>query len=343
MRELDWEFDPNHILAATGAAAITTTRAHLMYVKNQLVALGGWEVIGSSRSSGSVWEYEGVTGGGVYGGSSTGPYDVWEDVAALNRAADGSSPAFAVLCGPTWNGVTPYLIIGFEGTSDAQAYIAACDEKPELVGGAVAYLPNGPEGSEFVERARQEWYLNTNQQRSQFCVSPTNGSFFLVTNNASLTYFTGFVGFWRTDPRWGPPNFSVGGGKAAYNELYYYYLYWDFPTAPDQPWNMSTPGAVDGNVQWAEPYRGSTRIMTTDLNTVNCFGNVEPFPLYFVSQWQVDNVEYKSSLVARFPDMWASPQGLLDGDTMSVGGSIAYMTVSYWLVPANTTPLMGDV
>ncbi len=341
-RELNWVFDHNVALANSTTERIIG-QALFYYVKNNLVALGGWEVIGSSDGIGGNWEYQGVTGGGPYAGGSTGAYDVWTATTDIPFAADGSSPAWAVLKGPTWEGVTPYLILAYEGTVDTHMYFAGCAEKPVLVSAAAAYIPVAPAGDvEFVEKRRTRWFYSNGEIRSQLSICTDNGSFILVTDRVASANLNGMMGFLRMRPTHTQPTFALTSGNAStFSSVST--QWWTAWSPTPQTWNDDiSPLIVDStSVHWAAPTRAAgTNIMVTDLNTVNCFGKVEPFPFYLTTVHSLGNIEHKHGFLGRVPDVFVAPYGLADGDTVGDGGT-EYYVCGYFLFPGNDTPLVG--
>lgn len=331
---------------ANSTTELVIGQAIFYYVKNNLVAHGGWEVIGSSNGTGT-WEYEGVTGGGSYGGGSTGPYDVWTTTTDIRLAQDGSSPGWAVLKGPTWEGSTPYLILSYEGTNDTQMFMAGCGEKPELVGGAAAYIPVAPAGIvEYVEFRRTRWFYSDNQQRGQLSICTDNGSFILVTDRIGSAGFNGIMAFVRLDPRREAPTFALASGNdgSDISRADPFTQYWKCWAPVPQAWGEDvTPLIADtSSVQWAEPMRsGSTQVMLTDLGTVNGNGSVDPFPFYLAVYQEVSNLEYKGTIFGRVPDVWIAPYNLTTGDTAGEGGSVEYYVCGYWMFPGDTAPVVG--
>ncbi len=344
-REWNWWFDMNVDLV-NSSSYLVINRTAMMYVKNALVAHGGWEVVGSSTGSLGTWEYEGVTGGGSYGGQSTGPYDVWALDSDINYAVDGNKPGFCVLKGPRWGGATPYLIIGYEGTQPYEVYLGGCGEKPSLIGGNADYLPVSPgENTEFCEWRRIRWFEYYGEMRTHLSICTDNGSFILLTDRIGSAGFNGIMGLMRFDPRKSAPTFALASGEDWSNlgeNLYDHY--WKCWSPTPQTWNSNLDPSIadERTAQWANPVRyNSVDIMNTDLNTVNCFGDVEGFPFYLVVTYEYNNYEQKCGTFGRIPDMFVAPWGLTNGDTVGAGGSVEYFVCGYWLLPGDEAPVVG--
>jgi len=340
--EKTWVTDANWV-AYTGGSYLNCGQNLLLKLKNKIVASGGWTVVGSSDGV-SNYEYEGVTGGGSYGGDSTGPYDVWADIGDVRRAADGSSPGWCLLKGPTSDGWTMYLVIAMEGTSDStdNGYLALADKNWLLhPDGAILYLPVADPDAKTVSITRRKFfgmYSGTYTTRAYLSMCPADGSFFLSHNLTIRTYWTGFIHVAKLDPTtvpsgWPPWFIGIhGDGIAIYDSA----AYWKVFTSDE----WCDPSLIEV-AMWAKPYRyNNVDIMNTDLSTVDCNGEAALFPFFVCVPREISNLEYNSAAYGRVQDGWIAPRGLTDEDTVP-SASPEYYKCVYWMLPGDTTPQVG--
>lgn len=342
-RELNWVFDMNVSLVTYGSYPTTPiSRAFLYYLKNVLVGLGGYEVVGSSANLGAQWEYQGVTAGGAYGGGSTGPYDVWTVDTDLDWASDGGSPAFALLKSPLWEGSRMYVLLGF-GSGDswyAPFWFAASNEMLELVGGGVVNYPVPIAGAEWVFWDSSRVYYGTGSFIGHLSVCTDNGSFILASRRTVDSRLTGIMAACRCAPGYTSTIALASGQASNFDSIFE--LWWHC-SSPQQVWDTDVSPTIAGyqSTQWAEPMRRSgTIVMSTDLNTTNWAGRVESFPFYLINTKEDSNVEYKCGTFGRVPDLWVAPFGLADGDYVEAGGYAAYYVFGNWLIPGDGSPVV---
>jgi len=227
-------------------------------------------------------------------------------------------------------------------------YYAASSEMLELVSGDVAYYPvAASDDTEYVffseDDARPYYWYGTMIVHLSVCTD--NGSFVMTTHRTGETVFHGIAGAIRMDPRKSEPSVAIAMGHNGNGNFSNIFTTWwrCWPPTP-QTWNTNISPLIAGyqSVQWAEPMRqGSVQVMVTDLPTVNCFGDVDPFPFYLVISRETGNIEYKPVMLGRVPDMWIAPFSLADRDTVGVGATIEYYVCGYWLIPGNSAPTTG--
>jgi hypothetical protein len=124
-----WTTVPQYVIGAGDSISITHQRLILDW-KNKLAA-NGWTVIGSS--DGTIYEYEGTTSGGTYGGDSTGPFDVWEtytDVLWRDSGSGQGPSGWVVLQSPISSSGRFWLILWNYSTSNVKMQAIVGNSKP---------------------------------------------------------------------------------------------------------------------------------------------------------------------------------------------------------------------
>lgn len=338
MTEKTWTTEANFLVTTTNRGP-TAYQQTMISVKNHLAASGVWTVIASSN--GGTYEYEGITGGGAYTGDSTGPYDVWENYGDVQYAADGSYPGWIILKGPTHEGLTPYLVFAIANSSYTLGYMVFYDEKPLLhPDGATKYLPIAPEGAVRFGIESREFvrsYGSNDVTRGYMSVCPTDGSFFYSLNFTISSYWTAFFMFQVMDRNSVPEGMvPVVIGFGTDNPFDSTYDIWFVTQASSE--NPETTGPAT----WGNPIREeSTEVFATDMTVTNFEGEVDLFPFLVIIPQEVGNLEYKTGLVGRVPDMWIAPQGIANGDTLPSGSTQYYKFGKFWMVPGDTIPVLG--
>jgi hypothetical protein len=312
----------------------------LMEIKNRLVASGGWTVVGSSDGVG--YEYSGVTGGGPYGGDSTGAYDMWEATSDIPLAADGSGPGWCLLRGPVYQGEPVFMLLAREGTTyTAGQWLKVAD---------VNWLPNPDDPTQWlpiegtnatvVGFERHVGYYNaagTFTRRAYLSMCPETGAFFLALNMSTKTFWTAFYSFMRVDPTSKPegtPGFAVGmGGQNGFTSYYEYH--WRGPT------QTQFPGVNTDFLTWSDPMRATNvQVLVTDIAPLNCDGEADFFPFYLSTPSEISNVEYKRAVFGRGIDFFIAPPSLNDGDSVP-SASTEYYVFGFWMIPGDTVPVLG--
>lgn len=315
-----------------------------MQLKNHLVSDGGWRVV-ASYDGASNYEYEGVTGGGSYGGSSTGPYDVWADTGDVRRVANGSGPGWVMLESPTSEAYGKFhILLAMEGTSDISCgYFACCNEK--LLEPVPNYLPTFPSGSKHVYYSRSSFYLmysGTFTTVGYLSCCQEDGSFVYMNRNTVRTFQTGYFMFSTLDLNTVPENvmpIAIGleSGNGIIDSLYS--PNWKGDETAGWP-EESSNYYVSGGLSFGWPTRDSgTALLVTDYNPTNFEGDVQLFPLYLLIINEYNNKENVRGLLGRVPDFFICSTVLKD-DTKDVlvdgVGNIEYLKAGdYLLIPGD--------
>lgn len=336
--ERTWVTDANFTVY-TGGSYLNCGQNIMLTLKNRLVASGGWAVIGSSDGVAN-YEYDGVTGGGSYGGDSTGPYDVWADIGDVRRQEDGSGPGWVLMQSATFYGSTLYLVLSMEGTSDSSSngYMSVCEVAPTLhPDNPLTFLP--VEVSTPLRRTRRQFFLmysGTYTTRGYLSMCPEDGSFVFAMNLTIRTYWTGLISCNRVDPNTSPEGY-IGAviGMAGGNNTFGTATVGNAFKIPSG--NIFSEELMEADVYPILPYRyNGVDVMNIDLNTVDCDGEASLFPFYI----SVEADEQKCGMFGRLVDCWIAPRGLDDGDTVPTG-TPEYFTFGYVMFPGDTVPLVG--
>lgn len=162
----------------------------LMHMKN-LLASHGWDVIGSCNSV--VYEWSGVTGGGSYGGQSTGPYDTWasnSDIIRYNDTAPGPH-SWVTLQSPATSSGQFWVTISYWSSFYYSIRMYASNAKPTLPIDPINYYPT-PSNDEYF------WILEDGNFcrmtvgkaiRLYFSGCSTDGSFIFFSQSLNEAYW----------------------------------------------------------------------------------------------------------------------------------------------------------
>jgi hypothetical protein len=337
--EKAWTTIPSYDIY-TGSSYLSCGQSVMLDLKNRMVSTANWTVIGSSDGV-SNYEFEGVTGGGSYGGASTSPYDVWANRADVRRAVNGSGPGWCLLK-HEFEDTTSYVVLAMEGISDSggnNGYYAVSEEEFELPADPLLSLPTSSSTVEFHRTSFFVMFSGTYTTRGYFSGS-SDGSFFYALNLTIRPAFTGFFMFSRISPESripGTPNHVIGlgvdssGPVSSESESYFRIPFGSYFSPELQ--KQGTAALV---------YRGSsTKVMDVDLDPTDCDGEVVLFPMYAVINSESSTLEYKGGLYGRLQDFWIGPFSLNDGDTFPLAGPPEYFKFGLWVVPGDSVPIIG--
>jgi hypothetical protein len=345
--EKTWQTDPNFTVATT-SSYLVMGQSVMMELKNHMVDEAGWTVVGSTDGT-SKYEFQGVTGGGAYGGESTGPYDVWETIADIRRQPDGSGPGWCVLKSPDGELGPFYALIAMEGTADTgdngYTWYANLNWVPDP-STPMATLPTRATGAAVHGRSRYTFFRmagGSHTTRGYFSGAPEDGSFIFAMNWTLQVYFTGLQMFHVIDsahPAEVMPTCSYSHALtsvATYaTHADYFYAY--HPRYDSIYTGDPTTGSGVRCVSTYPQYQ-ATAILLTPMPTTNFEGNVDPFPLFLIAE-SAATEEGRSTFVGRVPDLYSAPTGLDEADTMP-SASPEHFQFGDWLLPGDTTPLLG--
>jgi hypothetical protein len=345
--EKTWQTDPNFTIATT-SSALVMGQSVMMTLKNHMVSHAGWTVVGSSDGV-SNYEFEGITGGGSYGGDSTGSYDVWADIGDVRRGVNGSGLGWCILKSPAGKFGPFYALIAMEGTDDdannGYTWYSDTNWVPHPVT-PLLYLPTRAPGAAAHGRSRYTFiltYSGTYTTRGYFS-GAEDGSFLLTLNLTIRTWFTGLQMFHVMDSAHPSTVMPTCSYSQSTNTT------WTYTTNADQ---FYAHHPRYDSVYTGDPTEGSgvrsvatfPQYMTTRIHSVmtttNYASEVDPFPLFLASELDVATEETgRSSFVGRIPDLYSAPEGLNEGDTMPLA-SPEHFVLGNWLLPGDTIPLIG--
>ena len=344
--EKTWQTDPNFTIATT-SSYLVMGQSIMMALKNRMVANAGWTVVGSA--DGVRYEYEGVTAGGVYGGDSTGPYDVWESIGVIQRQPDGLGPGWCILKSPAGKHGPFYALIAMEGTSDLSqnGFTWYSNQNWELHPSTpIIYLPTRASGAVVHGRSRYDFFLmygGTYTTRGYFSGAPEDGSFIFALNLTLRTYFTGLQMFHVMDyahPDLPMPTCSYS--QSSNNA-------WDYNVNADQfyayhpryasVYTGSPTGSSGTRCVATFPVYKTSRIYNI-MSTTNYATEVDAFPLFLIAE-EDTNESGRNAFIGRIPDLYNSPEGLNEADTMPSGGLPEHFKFGDWILPGDTTPSLG--
>jgi len=291
------------------------------------------------------------TTGGSYGGNSTGPFDVWEAIADIVHQPNGSSPGWCILKSPDGQHGPFYALLAMEGPADPVdgGYTWYSDRqwalRPSL---PTAFLPVRAEGAAAHGRSRYGFFQmagGTQTTRGYFSGAPEDGSFIFAMNWTAYPNFTGLQMFHVLDsahpdgvmPTCSYSHSSIAVASYVVNADYFYSYHPRYDTIyTGDPTTGSGVRCVATYPQYE-----TTPILLTPMPTVNFEGNVDPFPLFLIAENDTGASEDgRSTFVGRVPDLYSAPTGLNEADTMPSSGP-EYFQLGDWLLPGDTTPLLG--
>jgi len=338
--EKTWNTVANYVLGA-GESSLTATRRLFLDMKNKLVAYAGYTVIGSCNSV--VYEYEGSTAGGSYGGDSTGPFDVWEDYTDLVwRDSDLGQGicSWAVLRSPLTAAGQFWILLWYYSSNDYYARIYAAGVKPTLRSPPLELVPFPTTGQPYhnllLNAQLWDYVITTGGCKTYFSGCPTDGSFFFARQSpARGTYWSALqmfhvvtedivsdwtmksVGYglcWTTnrDQRvlsgaycWLPEEGAVYASLCTYM--------WDYGTA------NTVPKSID----------------QTDALT----GDTVALPVYIQTRAGSITPSGSTVIVGRLSDVFLSPTGIAEGSMAPEQAPYKYTCLEGYLwLPGNTEP-----
>jgi len=302
-----WSYNTNFAISLSGDSQLVQGQKILLALKDQLVATGGWSVVGSSDTV--DYEYLGVTAGGSYAGSSTGPYDRWEGVADLVRGAEGALHSWCILRKLHPDGYYAYFVLAYRGASDLEGSFYFHPDMPALGADPLRNLPTttpvaGSMGAFFV------YNLTTDTQKGYLCCA-NDGSFIFATNSSHITdAYTGLAMFHWLEPEEGAehPFPAVSYLRAATS--------WTYANAAAsfQGWHPDYGNSPVTACTLAYDTNTAVLDIMTGVDSVD--GKAAAVPTYFFT-----TVEGANSLLGRVSDVYLCPSGLSLGDVApDVGG-----------------------
>lgn len=337
-----WTTVANYLIGGGGESSLNTTRRLLLDMKNKLVAYAGWTVIGSAN--GTIYEYEGDTGGGSYGGDSTGPYDVWEDYLDIvwrdSDSGQGIS-SWAVLRSPLTAAGQFWLLLWHYSSNDYYIRSYAFGVKPTLRDPPLELAPFVTSGQpwHYVVNNIQLWdYINTsNGCRTYFSGCPSDGSFIFARQSPSRgTYWSAMQMFHvvteDTSENWTMK--SVGYGQC-------WTIYPDGRILSGFYCHLPEEGHVAAamcNVIWDSA--GGTSAMVTMDATDGLTNETAAFPAYVQTNQYSGNSCGGSVIVGRLTDIFLSPTAVGRGAMAPEQSPYKYMSFEgYFWMPGDVEPV----
>lgn len=188
--EKTWVTTANYDFAY-GGSSIAQGQSLLMDWKNKMVSVN-WTVIGSGNST--VYEYAGVTGGGSYGGQSTGPYDVWAATTDIvHNTSNPGAVGWVLLQSPVTASGQFYMVISYYSSQGYRARVYAANVKPPLPGDPLTDYPHisGVSSQWFWILADEDFYRYFGSQpvRTYFSGCEADGSFIFYRQNLNEAYW----------------------------------------------------------------------------------------------------------------------------------------------------------
>jgi len=293
-----WSYYTNFAISTGGDSQLVQGQKILLALKDRLVATGGWTVVGSSDAV--DYEYLGVTAGGTYSGSSTGPFDRWESVTDLVRGAEGALHSWCILRKLGTDNI--YFVLAYRGASDVEGSFYFHPTKPALGADPLRNLPTitpvvGSMGAFFV-------YNSTSDIQKGYLCCASDGSFIFATNSSHITdAYTGLVMLHWLEPEEGVehPFPVVSYLRAATTWTY------ANSAASFQGWHPEYGNSPVTACTLA--YDASTVVLDTMSGVDSVDGKMAAVPTYFFITG--DGV---GSLLGRAADVYLCPSGLSTRD-----------------------------
>ena len=325
--EKAWSYNANFAISTSGDSQLIQGQKILLALKDQLVAIGNWTVVGSADAV--DYEYVGITAGGSYAGNSTGPYDRWEGVGDLVRGAEGALHSWCILRSPLGTKGYVYFVLAYRGVSDLEGSFFYHPDIPSLGADPLRNLPTttpvaGADGEFFV------YNLTTDTQRGYLSCSD-DGSFVFATNSSHIsTVHTGLVMFHWLEPEEGEHPFRATGYLRAATSWAY-----SDSSAEFQSWHPDT-----GNSSAAVctlVYDTNTVVLDTMSGVDSVDGLMAATSCYVFTLG-----EGAGNIAGRIADVYLCPNSLVTGDVAPAAGTPEYWSFSgIWWLPGNTVPTVG--
>lgn len=334
-----WVTEDQYDLGAGSSTEVASRIIHLDW-KNKLAA-HGWTVIGSSN--GTIYEYEGETSGGVYGGDSTGPFDVWASQTDVKyRDSDlGQGPSgWVVLRSPLSIHGQFWLIIWIYASwyADLRAYVGA--GKPALRTPATELCPFfvGETPWHYLASNEGVWYdTGTSGVRNYFSVCEEDGSFVFMRQTKTTSYWNAMTIFMVMPADRVPP-----GVQRSVS----YHWAWDTVRDNNQypHWDCHVPGEfTTRRVAPLDPHWGTTHTSNSILQigtVADYFGQVFALPVYLMPLASGGVYNGIGTVIGPVPDVLYSSASVVSGSTAPAVAPFAFVNVEgrYW-VPGSKEPV----
>jgi len=307
--EKTWSVVESFVVSPAGDTQAVQGQKILFDQKNQLVAIAGFTVVGSSN--GTVYQYEGYTAGGSYGGGSTSPYDVWQTYSDVRFRSDPTGPiGWVVLRSPTTDKGTFYLTLVYYASSSS--YLNRCgwilsSTKPLLIGDGAQNYPVPEQYTQFWDSPFFH-YVAGQGQRAYAAACVVDGSFYYLTNTQSLAVTTGVFLFSTLSdaPANSPAKAAIAltAGAAITVDTF------------QDDWRLVHPdgdNAVGNCLLLAYSSANTVFSLMTDIDQLD--GSVWGMPMFLfaASPTRSDSVSGFGGAAGRAPDFYLVPAGIAKG------------------------------
>lgn len=333
--EKTWTTTANYD-TAWGGSDVALGQGILMDWKNKLTTIG-WTVIGSGNST--VYEWSGSTGGGSYGGQSTGPFDVWASTTDIVWANTNPAPVgWAVLQSPVTESGQFWLVLTYYSSFGCYGRIFAANAKPTLAATPLTDYPR-PSTNEWFWLVANEYFcrpFGASSVRSYFSGCAADGSFIFYRQSLNDTYWYHSQQLHvLTTNEAEPDNLPmrcVG-------------LYWQYTATIQQQWqDWRAYDPESGSVYGLKPvgwgYYPTTQVL--NLYTEDYLRGVQVIPVILVR----DIPGYTSTAgmmgypLCRIPDIYIHPSGTVtQGSQAPLQGTPTYISTGALWFPGDTVPV----
>ncbi len=304
----------------------------LMDWKNKLTTIG-YTVLGSGNST--VYEWAGDTGGGSYGGQSTGPYDVWaaaSDIVYRDSSSGLGPMGWAVLEGPVTAAGQFWVVIAYYADFDYSVRAFATNAKPTLPADPLNDYPRASTDEWFWICADQNFYRpGSTTIRLYFSGCATDGSFVFLRWRPSEGYLQASQQFHvMTTSEMEPDNFSMRAAGLA----------WTIPSAPQdqwQAWRIYDP--VSGPVGSVHPVGWGDYPTIRELEQYTedyLRGTMQTGPMILVHNPELDNSAGIMYVKCRVPDVYLHHSSIAVGSQAPAAGTPKLVSTGSMWVPGDT-------